>query len=206
LRKCQILTNLANYLNNIGRFVEAIEIWSKALSIEPQFAIALGNRGHGYIHYANALYSDDAKEIFSGFAHLDLSNALSNDAIYCGNDKQAKTNFQQLLEWIESLFESKDYIINARTLIEYDLGSTDKEKKYRKWCLDNILFLNALNDIQPHSVAAVDSLVQPPIISSIKNDPYPPPIIGFFSQIKQEYVTARWMYYNGITNKKNPFF
>ena len=204
LRKCQILNNLANQLNSIGRFVEALELWSNVLSIEPKFGVSLGNRASGYIHYAIAFYDREKTYPFLGFAHLDLANALSDEAIYLGEDSHAKEHFKRYFDWIESRFELQSDIVNVRTLIEYELGEADEEKKYRRWCLDNILFLNPLNDIRPHSVAAVDSLVQPPIMSSIRSL-YPPPTVGFFSQIKQEFVTARWMYYHGITNDKLHF-
>jgi tetratricopeptide (TPR) repeat protein len=54
-RQCQILTNLANQLNTVGRFVEAIELWDRALALNPNFAMALGNRGAAFLHYARAL-------------------------------------------------------------------------------------------------------------------------------------------------------
>lgn len=204
IHKCQIINNLANQLNSVGRFVEALEMWSKALAIEPMFGVSLGNRGYGYVHYARAIYDKDLTYIFLGFAHSDFKNALCRDAKYYGEDNNAKQYFNSGIEWIESLFELKSDIINSRTLIDYKLGDTREEVKYRKWCLDNILFLNPINDIKSHSVAAVDSLVQPPIISSIE-DPYPPATIGFFSQIKQEFVTSRWMYYHGITTEQPHF-
>src|SRR5438309_6007998 len=44
LRQCQILTNLGNLLNTVGRFVEAVEYWDKALAILPAFGMGEGNR------------------------------------------------------------------------------------------------------------------------------------------------------------------
>ena len=42
---CPIMTNLANLLNEVGRFVEAIELWNRVLDVNTQFSMALGNRG-----------------------------------------------------------------------------------------------------------------------------------------------------------------
>lgn len=47
VRRCQILTNLGNEFNHVGRFIEAIELWDQALGILPNFAMAHGNRGTG---------------------------------------------------------------------------------------------------------------------------------------------------------------
>jgi tetratricopeptide (TPR) repeat protein len=44
VRRAQVLTNLGNQLDILGRFVEAIPIWNQALKIEPRFGMARGNR------------------------------------------------------------------------------------------------------------------------------------------------------------------
>ncbi|WP_445369683.1 hypothetical protein ACH5Y9_11285 [Methylomonas sp. BW4-1] len=43
--KLRITTNLANVLNHVGRFTEAIEYWDQAISDIPEFSMAIGNRG-----------------------------------------------------------------------------------------------------------------------------------------------------------------
>ncbi|MCB9422969.1 MAG: tetratricopeptide repeat protein [Ardenticatenaceae bacterium] len=42
-RRCQIYTNLANLYNTVGRFVEAIEYWGRAIAINPLFGMALAH-------------------------------------------------------------------------------------------------------------------------------------------------------------------
>ncbi len=44
-RRCQILTNLGNAFDHVGRFVEAIELYDRALAVRPDFPMARGNRG-----------------------------------------------------------------------------------------------------------------------------------------------------------------
>jgi tetratricopeptide (TPR) repeat protein len=46
-RQCQIFTNLANSFSFIGRFVEAVDYWNRAIAILPNFAMAIGNKGYG---------------------------------------------------------------------------------------------------------------------------------------------------------------
>ena len=87
LRRCQILTNLANQLNTVGRCVEAIAIWTRALSINPAFGMALGNRGYGLTQYARSLYDNGHRGVFLYFAHNDLSAALSSRAKFWGHEK-----------------------------------------------------------------------------------------------------------------------
>ena len=54
-RACQILTNLGNLLDHVGRFVEAQEYWNRALKIIPGFGMALGNRGSGLFNYSRVI-------------------------------------------------------------------------------------------------------------------------------------------------------
>jgi hypothetical protein len=56
IRQCQIQTNLGNQLSHIGRFVEAVPAWERALALRPRFAMALGNLGYGLKQYGHALY------------------------------------------------------------------------------------------------------------------------------------------------------
>ena len=55
-RQCQMLVNLANILSHIGRPVEAIEYWNRALRLMPKFAMAVGNLGFGLEIFAKYLY------------------------------------------------------------------------------------------------------------------------------------------------------
>ena len=50
-RQSQILTNLGNAFDTIGRFVDAIEYFDKAIALSPFHAMALGNRGISRFHY-----------------------------------------------------------------------------------------------------------------------------------------------------------
>ena len=45
VRRCQILTNLANQLDTAGRFLESRQLWGRALSLQPVFWMARANCG-----------------------------------------------------------------------------------------------------------------------------------------------------------------
>jgi hypothetical protein len=68
--------------------------------------------------------------------------------------------------------------------------------------LTNRLFLNPINDALERSVAADDGLALPSFVTKLGE---PPTLIGFFNQLKQEYVSARWAYYGG-THSDRPHF
>ena len=196
VRVCQILTNLGNVLDHVGRFVEAIEYWDRALKRLPSFAMARGNRGVGLIGYAKALYDQGQKSIFLKHAHTDLKTALLS-----GLHKDARKEFDRNLVWIESVLSS-EFIKKDLDLRSFSLGASEQEVRYRRWCLENRLFLNPLNDLGPYPIAARDVFTTPSIAVKIGEGPYYP---GYFNQMKQEFVSARYQYYEGISSKQQHF-
>jgi tetratricopeptide (TPR) repeat protein len=193
LRRCQILTNLANVLNTVGRFVDALEYWDRALQMNPRFGMALGNRGYGLEHYAKALYDQGHRAQVLFHAHQGLSAALSQQAFYEGEYYGAKRLFAAERAQIGRALdvEKVSKIIDSH---EHSLGNSDEEQRYRSWCLQNRLFLNPLNDLGNRSVAARDVLMLPTFITPLHE---PPTLIGFFNQMKQEFASARWLFYEG---------
>ncbi len=189
-RLCQILTNLGNLMNEIGRFVEAVEYWDKALEKIPTFPMALGNRGFGLFYYAKALYDPGQALVFLRYAHNYLDVALKSEEL----DPEARPAFTKHKDWIESTLSK----MAAKKEIDSDsfaLGESEQEIQYRKWCLNNRLFLDALNDLGPFSIAAQDVLTTPSMVTGIHEGPYYP---GYFNQMKQEFVSARYLFYEAI--------
>jgi hypothetical protein len=89
---------------------------------------------------------------------------------------------------------------------EFSQGRSKAEKVYRMWCLENRLFLNPLNDLGSYSVATRDILHLPSLTTGIdEGGAEPPAIIGFYNQLKQEFVSARWLCYEGLTEQRAHF-
>jgi hypothetical protein len=202
LRRCQILTNLANQLNTVGRCVEAIATWTRALSINPAFGMALGNRGYGLMQYARSLYDKGHRGVFLYFAHKDLSAALSSEAKFWGREKiNAKPFFAAKKAEIEDVIDIK----RAERSIHmdgYPIGASADEQHYRQWVLWQRLFLNPLNDLGSHTIAARDMLSLPSFTAPIGE---PPSLISFFDHMKQEFVSARWLLYEGLSSDRVHF-
>lgn len=195
-RKCQVLTNLANLLDHIGRFVEAIEYWNKALDVVPSFGMARGNRGIGLVNYARVLYDQGHAAVFFKHAHADLKTALLSVL-----HEDARKAFDEHRMRIESILTPQDTDKDV-DWHGFTLGASEEEVQYRRWCLENRLFLNPLNDLGPYPIAARDILTTPSIVVGIGEGPNYP---GYFNQMKQEFVSTRYLYYNGI-NAEQPHF
>jgi len=187
---CQILTNLANVYNTVGRSAMAIEYWSRALEISPDFAMARGNRGIGLKQYAEFDYDPGHQAMLLHFAHQDLEVALSGEP-----EAHARPGFQAAKENIEALFGPTGFAIMP-DVHGFSLGDSEDEVRYRKWCLGERLFLNTLNDLDAVPIAACDVLHLPSIVAPL--DQRIPAHHAFYNQIKQEFVSARYLLYEGL--------
>jgi hypothetical protein len=203
--RCQILTNLGNQLSTMGRCIEARSAWTRALAIlaiNQNFGIALGNRGYGLVQYARSLYDPGHKRVFLHFAYRDLKAALSPKARYGGYKQQdAKAFFAERKAEIEAALGIRN-IEHPVRMDGYSLGSTEDERRYRRWVLEYGLFLNPLNDLGPFEIAARDILSLPSFTTAIDE---PPSLIGLFDHMKQEFASARWLLYEGITARTTHF-
>ncbi len=201
MRRCQILTNRAIQLNAIGRFIDAIEGWNAALRIIPTFAMAQANRGLALRYYAGFFESDRERAILLLHAYEGLIAATSENAIF--DSEKREELISEFSKEAKTYAKAADIerIRELRNSEIFSLGKSKAERQYRQWCLDQCLFLNPLNELGSDGNAASDNLVLPPISEALDDRPTsatPPPIFGFFNQMKQEYVSARFTLYEGL--------
>lgn len=197
IRQCQILTNLANTLNRIGRSVEALQYWNRALVIDPVFGMALGNRAKGIYTYSSMLYDPNHQIIFLRRARDDVNAALSQDL-----DSGPRSDFMALKEHVDAILTESD----TGREIHWDscaLGRSKRERAYRRWCLEHRLFLNPLNDIDQRPLAARDVLSMPSLTTSLRASP--PSCLGLFNNLKQEFVSARYLCFEGMHHERCHF-
>ena len=96
----------------------------------------------------------------------------------------------------------KKFLEETFDMNSHSLGDSEAEKKYRQWCLYNQLFINPLNDLGPYNIAAQDILSCPSLYTSKDETlPYPPVYFGFYNQLKQEYVSARYLFYESLQSQ-----
>ncbi len=194
MRRCQILTNLGNQLDTLGRFVEARTCWNAALSIDSNFWMARANRGRGFMHYADALYDPGHRAVFALHSHRDLVEAVTQIAKYPHlGDYQLTSIFLQSAKQIANHYDIET-IGKAHKPNGWDIGTEPAERTYRSWCLNNVLFLNPLNDVDAATIAARDIMSLPDFTTAINE---PPMIVGMFNELKQSFVSARWLLWEG---------
>lgn len=198
--EAQVYTNLGNVLNHTGRFIEAIEYWDRALAAVPSFAMANGNRGVGLAHYAGAVYDPGHEATLMIAACHSLAQACDPDAVQDNPDNEAAMkHFAERLAAIWSYYDIPRMAENL-DLENHPMGRGKKERTYRRWCLNQRLFINPLNDAGPNPIAAHDVMTLPSITVSFEDGPGPPVVIHHFNIIKQEFCAARYALYEGIND------
>lgn len=202
IRRCQILTNTGNALETLGRFVEARSHWTAALNIDPHFWMARANRGRALMFYANSLYDHGHSEIFSIYAYRDLIKASEDILVHPElGDRKLYCVLSEMAKQIKHSFNI-DAIEKDLRLDGWYMGQDEAECSYRQWCLENVLFLNPLNDVENSSIAARDVMGLPDFTLAIDE---PPSVIGMFNELKQGFASARWLLWEGITSDETHF-
>ncbi len=167
--------------------------------------MARGNRGIALSHYARSLYDGGHTAFMLVRSHETLMSALAGDALYENPQcREAQAAFMEEARKIESRMD----VSTLRERIagtEFKLGRSVRERQYRTWCLESRLFINPLNDVGTQPIAAQDVLTLPSITVGVANHELVPAVIGLFNQMKQEFVSARYLYYEGIQPTRSHF-
>lgn len=194
---CQVLTNLGCAFSHIGRYVEAQYYFDWALRIKPDFGMALGNKGYGLYLYAREIFDDTHQFIFLRCARNLLMEATGKTDVY----PDTRDFFRELANHITNSYppELWNEDVTYPDILENSLA---EEKDYRLWCIDQDLFLNPLNDVMRQAIVARDVLHTPNVTLRREDKPI---YLSLFNQIKQEFVSARFFFYEGAYKEEKHF-
>ena len=154
------------------------------------------------MHYAKLVHDPGHRVLHLREAYASLALALAPDYAYQLHP-EAREGFSQALDQLLRAVPAE--ILTAPPHNHpFPTRVSRKERLYRSWCLTQRLFLNDLNDLGIDPIAAADVLTLPSITTSVNS--LQPNAFGFFNQLKQEYVSARYMYYEGIMDDRTVHF
>ena len=199
---CQIRTNLASRLNTLGRPIAANAEWLKVLETNPRFAKALACRAQAIKFYAGLLYDPNHRPILLASAQSLFDKALDINALWESGDRDdvapgLMEERRQIAEILAHVKCDEEYDLDQGSL-----GKSKRERSYRRWCLQERLFLNPLNEVYTDSLAARDVLHLPNHTYSLRESPRFP---LYYNLMKQEYVSARYRLYRA-THEDDPVF
>lgn len=182
----QALVHLGSVYDHFGRFQEAQNLWLQAGHLRNDdymwrfnIGFSLGST-HGY-------YERRAESFVLAHAQSLLKQYV--------NKPETTRSATALYERIKD-FKTPD--ISEDKVAEYE---DTEEGRYNQWVNDNWLRLNSYNDINPHSLISQDDSLYFNAVFSPKQDPeFGYRIFSLLNEIKQEYVSARFMLYQYFTN------
>ncbi len=161
-QKAHILANIANMLSNIGRCVEAITYYNKALELSPKDPQIVGNIGTCLKMYAVQLYDPGHQTKILSIAAQKLMESIANPTLFLS----AKSFFENELRTIHDNDKDRETIALVSQKLSKDsriFFESTKEQVYWNWALSNNLFLNPLNDLGPYPIAGSDPIHLPTI-------------------------------------------
>ena len=199
------LVNLGNFYNKIGRPLEALVQHEKAITRNPKFGMAIGNKASLLQHLApiSSYYTE-----YLIYAYQLLSEALKNEELIIEEGGvSALEEFKRKRENIRYLFkeENKENLLKEK--IKYKRFSkifrTKDEASYTNFCLDNDLYLN-LHIFDRHSTAGIGDNILPTFITGISDkeaDKWVKETLMRLNEIKESYITGRYILW--LSQQKN---
>lgn len=192
--KLRVKTNLANALNRCGRFVEAIELWDEALSEHPRFGMAMGNKGLALYWYARYAGTRQEQVLLLRTSYRTLVAALRS-----GVEPHAREEMEGL---VAHLYSRANWDEVEVPLGHFQKRRSKQEQRYRRWCVQHRAVLSSINDVELEVESLQDTLTLPSITVPVNEaTPHMPHPYAIFNQLKQEYVSARYLIFEALCEK-----
>jgi len=205
-----IETNLGNTLCSQGRTFCCIPLWDSALK-EKSNAVPIISKATHLVNLAYTIENDNHKAYYYFTAYKLIQLGLQHlDLLVC-DQKNAYAEHSKLIDfkkWFEKNHKTDDF--DDIELFE-EKCETRKQKAYLKWCGDNKLFINELNDICTSEYVYLDSLGLPSYSFTINEtlSMYHDLMYhGNFDELKNDYCYARYLFFSAkdIPNESPHFF
>lgn len=212
--KAMILTNTGNALCSAKRFIEAIEYYDRATAYIPLFSVALYSRGKTFYQLANWMALNPeikADPAAIDFLYVEAKNnfdqAFQQGAIWETHpdniEAMRKEYYEHLLPYIhqtQALGKIKGYKFHSDDFFK---GSA-KETAYKKWSLNEHLYLDQISLISTYDIGGYDYLPLPPHL--YRKGEQLPEFFNWFRLLKQEYIAARYLLFQAIELKDKKHF
>lgn len=116
----EVLTNFGNVMDELGRTVEAVDMWNQVLALNPDHPVALGSKGQAYLRLLGIQPGHNLRLVEA--ARVCLEHCLSNpDHIARHADYGAAARYQKSLEEVERIAiqlsgQFNEFLVKVRKL------------------------------------------------------------------------------------------
>lgn len=187
----EIFINLGNCYDHLGRTVEALECYEKALELEANEPMAFGNKGIALCKYS-FLLGKRFKTILID-AHYFISTALDLGVV-----PGSEESFKWWLTWIEKHFEDKNVFKNPPNFPGYKIESQFELDKYiKEFIIEEKLYLNVCSFCQKCDASIGDTIIIEEMKVPLDKDSFDNNLFfrltSYLNQIKEDYISARFL-------------
>jgi len=200
-----IFGNLGNCFDYLGRSIDALECYDKALNIDPNHGMAVGNKGIALFSYSKLMHNREIMFLIEAY-HLLL------EGIELGVYPEAENTFRIYIDKIKKQIPQKNLEKPLKHSEINIITENDFEKFLIEFCLKHRLYLNLCNFCQRCDLAMGDPIaIKMMIIKTKDNESHPrtDPYLrssAYLNQIKQDYITARFLLITSRYKKLNLTF
>lgn len=185
----QLWTNYGNCLDRLGRSLEALYSYEKAININPFFSMALGNKAKAMMFFADI--SGDYRTAIYIESYKLLKLTVKQDNVVQFGGIFAKENFEREILKIESRVKDKNLLNKNVAHNKYDDSMmSDFEKYYYAFCSNHSLFLNT-HIHADYCSASIKDPVFIRLITPLEDNKTFPKLAKQINQIKEDFAVAR---------------
>jgi tetratricopeptide (TPR) repeat protein len=189
LLRLQAFTNLGNSFDTLGRDLESIEAYDKALEIDSDFAMALGNKGMALAHVARLADGHANAVLSQAVAALDAALA-DREGILASAGPGAFERFATLRKTIQVSDGPADHNRGHGHTFGSSEGPWDDP--YLEWCRQEGLFLHVSPGCLDEDQELLDPLFFHRLINKIDDEDRIAILQDAFNSIKQDFIAARY--------------
>ena len=195
-----IWINKGNILNDLGRYLEAIECYDMAILKDEHHHNAWGNRGMSFLHISQLINHKEYEHLltFNGMTNIGIELMLNPDYQIDFSRKEKFKIFIQKNEMKIDLEETlKNQLPKKMRYIENDFNLCQEmdrrfEEFYNNFCENEGFFLNVHFDCKNCGHSSLD-LLSFSIISNIDDHKTPYHFMKNLHNILDDYKTARFL-------------
>ena len=183
--RLRALTDAGNSYDIVGRYLDALDCYERALRIDPSFGMALGNRGLALVYMAPLMGEHESHLLQEAAADLDAA-IDSHESVLRNGGQCALDQFER---WRALISGPPGPLPNAGPL-RSSLGDP-----YLDWCLSNELFLHASPSCIRRETKTLDPVFFRYLRSGLSDEDlrHTDEIVDAFNTIKQDYISARYL-------------
>lgn len=184
--RIQALTNPGNSYDTLGRDLDSIEAYERAIEIDPDFGMAQGNKGVALLGVVHLSAGHTPAVLGEAVEALDRA-LVDRDRVAQVGDPKALARFER---------ERERITVKSNGKHAHDLNHPDPaawSDPYLRWCRERNLFLHVSPGCLSEDTELLDPLFFSHVVGSGEEDgDRVDVLVDAFDAIKQDYAAARY--------------